>query len=139
MSGAANDKEVGFGLWYCAIHKAGPGRADEIFSLLPRTYEPDLLIPIGYRKLSYWFIFLIRGPSINDAELPPDGTTLLIVELVIVSVLPAPVFINPLVSNKLPLTSIAPPSLTVSPALLFTSKWLNALEPVKLPKEPPMS
>ena len=81
---------------------------------------------------------MISGPSTNELALPPAGTTQFIKELVIVNVLPAPVLINPLVSNKLPLTSIAPVLFTAKPAPLFISKLLNALAPVKLPNAPPI-
>ena len=94
--------------------------------------EP-LYNPIGKRKLSYWLIRFESGPSTKDAVLPPAGITQFIAELVIVSTLPGPVLINPLVSRRFPATSIAPVSFIRNPELLFISRLLNALVPVKSP------
>ena len=80
---------------------------------------------------------LISGPSINEFALPPDGKTQLFEGFVIVNCRVELVFIRPFVRNKLPATSTAPPLFTLNPELLFISRLLKALVPVKSPKAAP--
>ena len=105
-------------------------------SLFPKILGVPLL-PIGKTKLSNWLISLISGPSINEVILPPAGITQLFEGFVNVNCRVELVFINPLVKNKLLLTSIAPPLFILRPALLLISRLLKALVPVKSPNTAP--
>ena len=74
----------------------------------------------------------------NELALPPEGNTQLGDELVIVKLRVVDVLISPLVINRLPFISIAPPLFIRRPDALLISKLLNALIPVKSPKAPPI-
>ena len=109
---------VGFGVKYSAVHDELEAVVEVSVQLCPFT----LPFPIGKRNEFPFRNCFFSGPLTNDVEEPPVGTTAAVDVLRIFNEPVELVVIIPFVSNKFPVTSIAPPVLTVNPALFDISR-----------------